>query len=508
MNKTEQQIYNLVLKETKKQIILNEAFFPPRALTKIGKKIFSFAKRVRTPEFSVSKLGVEDSFANIMKRRLNYLDDSLDDILSRSLLKRDTMDWDISTKNLKRNLEKVGTEIERKIANIKDEVNIYRTADPQHPKISDLQKNIDELDDMKSTIDNGVDVVARGTPENIIDMANTIKSGKMSHAGKRAFRKPEQPTTPRQPEGQPGTPGPQGTGRGGVAPVPAAAAKEPGLFRKFLSSNFTILGITGYATMYYMSDYIEKAGYPLIAKFFKLNIAGLAVGIVEYGPAIVEALTDLAGIGKAADAKRTLENVETAKGWIEELVLLKLIENNKDLSPPEGQKYTDKLQTTYLTVNEWSVDKRETFLNQVDEVTKNIAVNREALEALADANNPVIDGIFHASMALYISKKTFTNHLGDKGKIRVDPDPKKGFTRISNCNAIKKADIDLNKLEKSLPNDTDLRAFANYCDLVGYKPSSKDKATLVAYVMKGFTEQAKQAGAEVRSDLHANVKKD
>ena len=506
MNKTEQQIYNLVLKETKKQIILNErlkSLIAPAAVTRIGKKIFSFAKTIRTPEFSVSKLGVEDSFANIMKRRLNYLDDSLDEVLSRTLLKRDTFDWDMSTKNLKRNLEKVGTEIERKIANIKDEVNIYRTADPQHPKISDLQKNIDELDDMKGTIDDGVDVVAQGTPQNIIDMANTIKSGKRSHAVKRMGRKPEQPTTPRSPEGQPRATGQ--TGRGGVAPVPVAssAAKEA------VSSLFSINKLAAFAgisfAMDYMADHLEKTGHWL-RHAFRANPVSIIKAIDKHGPALLAALTGLSEVGTAANAKQALKSVKETKAWIEELVLLKLIENNKDLSPPEGQNYTDKLQDIYTAANTLSAEERTKFLNQVDEVTKNIAVNREALEALADGS--IVNGLFHASMALYISKKTFTNHLGDKGKIRVDPDPKKGFTRISNCNAIKKADIDLNKLEKSLPNDTDLRAFANYCDLVGYKPSSKDKATLVAYVMKGFTEQAKQAGAEVRSDLHANVKKD
>jgi hypothetical protein len=493
MTKAEKKLYNLVLKETQKQIKLNEALISARSISKLGKGIFKFRNFVKNPAFSASSLGVTDNFANTMKRRVRALDQSVDDVLRRTLGKKHWADWETSVANFKRDLSRVGSEIDRKITNLESEINIYRTSDRSHPKIAELEKNITDLEVTKRSFDDATNLLnnPKATAEDIIDMAQTIKTGRRSHTGQRMGRKPEEPATySLRADGRPGS----------------TAAKR-GLASTFVSTHFTYTGFSIFVAMYAMSDYIEKAGYPTIAKVFKFNLIGLADALYEYGPAIIGALTNMSNIGVAADAKRTLENVETAKGWIEELILLKLIASNKDLTPPEGQKYTDKLQITYLTVNQWSVEKREVFLNQVDEVTENIAINREALEALADAN-PVIDGLFNASMAMYISKKTFIDNLGRPGKITIAPDPKKGFTRMSNCNAIKKAGVNLNKLEQSMPNDTDIRAFANYCDLVRFKPSSKDKATLVSHVMKGFTGQTKQAGMEVRSDLYANVKKD
>ena len=84
MTKAEKKLYNLVLKETQKQIKLNEAPISPRIISKLGKGIFKFRNFVKTTKFSASSLGVTDNFANTMKRRVRALDQSVDDVLRQT----------------------------------------------------------------------------------------------------------------------------------------------------------------------------------------------------------------------------------------------------------------------------------------------------------------------------------------------------------------------------------------------------------------------------------------
>ena len=80
------------------------------------------------------------------------------------------------------------------------------------------------------------------------------------------------------------------------------------------------------------------------------------------------------------------------------------------------------------------------------------------------------------------------------------PDPKKGFERWANCNAIKNGNVNLNKLEQSMPNDADIRAFANYCDRT-YRINPEDKVKLLEYVFKPLSKKIQAAAKEVKSDL-------